>query len=426
MKSTTEPGPKKRRTFSEKTIKPSPRRGNGGDGDTKDWRDLWQRSNNNAPIPNLANAVLTLVNAPELIGLLTWDEMACAAVINRVIPPATGIIDPHQVSDVDSDALQDWMQHAGLRRLGKEPVKQAIGLIAREQAFHPIRDYLTALTWDGTARLDAWLTTYFGVEPTAYSASIGTMFAVSMVARIFRPGCKADHMIVLEGPQGILKSTACAVLGGPWFSDSLPDITTGKDASLHLRGKWLIEVAEMHALSKAEASLLKSFISRTTERYRPPFGHFDVIEERQCVFVGTTNRDAYLRDETGGRRFWPIRTAAIDIEALKRDRDQLFAEAVQLYRTGVPWWPNRDFERDVIAPEQAERYEADAWEQAIGDYLQSLLTPKITISDIARNALHLETGRIGTADQRRIAAILTNLGLKHGKRDMHNRWWIRA
>jgi predicted P-loop ATPase len=213
------------------------------------------------------------------------------------------------------------------------------------------------------------------------------------------------------------------VLADEWFSDNLPDINSGKEASQHLRGKWLLEVPEMHAMGRAEASLLKSFISRTTERYRPPFGRLETYEPRQCVFVGTTNKDAYLRDETGGRRFWPAKCGTINIEKLADDRDQLFAEAVTLYREGLPWWPDPAFERDHIAPQQAARYEGDAWEDEVRKYVATLT--KTTIPTIAVNALGFKTDRIGTADQRRITAILTDFGWKP-KRDMHRRWWERT
>jgi predicted P-loop ATPase len=236
------------------------------------------------------------------------------------------------------------------------------------------------------------------------------MFLIAMIARVFQPGCKADYMLVLEGPQGALKSTACATLAGAWFSDNLPDLNKSDPIrlSIHLRGKWLIEIAEMSSFNATESHRLKEFITQREERYTPKFGRNEVYEPRQCLFIGTTNQSVYLKDETGGRRFWPVICGTIDLEALARDRDQLLAEAVSLFQSGAHWWPGRGFEAEVIRPQQEARYEADIWERIIRDYLSGRY--EVTTLEIANVALQIQVGMIQTATNRRIASILRNLG----------------
>ena len=388
------------------------------------WKEGWQHNDDGKPISNLANALHALRYAGELSGLFSRDAMLRADMLNGpVLQP---------VRDTDVTFVQEALQRAGLTRLSKDTMHQAVQRRASEREFHPVRDYLSRLRWDGTKRLDKWLSYYLGAEHNAYTAGIGRLFLIAMVARVMRPGCKADYMMVLEGPQGARKSTACAILAGAWFSDSLPDLRSGgKDVAQHLNGKWLIEVAEMSALDKAEAAALKAFITRAVERYRPSFGRAEVIEPRQCVFIGTTNKAAYLRDETGGRRFWPVTVTEIDTDALAHDRDQLFAEAVAALNTGEKWWPDQAFERDHIKPEQDARYEADAWEDAIAGYLNGQIKAtadkekhRVTVMQVAVHGLGFDKPKLGTAEQRRIAAAVERVGWVRGPRTTGGRWFV--
>ncbi len=379
------------------------------------------------PIPNVANAMLALRGDPALLDAFAFDQMASLPMLTRAMPRdgVPGVAcDPRPVTDQDGGALQEYLQHLGLPRIPRDTVFQAIHMRAHERAFHPVREYLSGIIWDGAPRLGTWLSAYLGAEPTAYVRSVGQMFLIAMVARVFTPGCKADHLLVLEGPQGARKSTACAILGGAWFSDAMPDITQGKEASAHLPGKWLIEVGEMHAMGRAEAAHLKSFITRTTERYRPAYGRMEVVQPRQCVFVATTNEAVYLKDATGGRRFWPVKVGAIDTEALTQDRDQLFAEAMIAFQSGRRWWPDAAFESEHIAPQQEQRFEADPWEQEIAKFFVG--RERATVGEIATGALGFETKKISTTDQRRITAILEGMRFKRLPKDWKgNRYWVQ-
>jgi predicted P-loop ATPase len=373
-------------------------------------------------VPNVANVLAILRNVPLVERCFAYDEMLGATMLASPLPVVgDGELEDCEadtlrpVRDTDVTQLQEWLQHIGLPKIGRDHVFDAVDLRARECNYHRVRNYLDDLIWDQIPRLSKLFSTYFRADHSPYTEAIGQMFLVAMVARIYDPGCKADYMVILQGPQGARKSTACSILGGEWFSDNLPDVTGGKDVSHHLAGKWLIEVAEMSAMSKAEDAALKSFITRTVERYRPSYGRKEVIQPRQCVFIGTTNKAAFLRDETGGRRYWPVSVGAIDTDALIRDRDQLFAEAVHLYRQGARWWPDGAFEARHIRPEQEARFESDVWQETITEYLAG--RNRVTVGEIARMGIGIETPRIGTADTRRITSILEHLGWKRGKKD---------
>jgi predicted P-loop ATPase len=384
------------------------------------WLGRLRRDERGRVIPDLANVMIALRNEEKLVNACAYDEMMQHSIVELewphtedaqpVRPP------PHETGDDDIGRLQEWLQRMGIPRIGREIVGQAVEMFARERSFHPIRDWLDTLKWDGVRRIHRWLFSYFGAEAEddnaiAYVEAIGRMFLIAMVARIFRPGCQADYMLVLEGDQGILKSSACRALAGDWFSDGLPENIHSKDARQHLRGKWLIEVSELAAFSKAETEALKAFITRREERYRPPFGRHDVAEKRQCLFVGTTNQDAYIKDPTGGRRYWPVKCTTIDRDGVEAVREQLFAEAVAAFRGGERHWPNAEDERQFFKPQQERRQEDDPWWQSISEWLDGGNVNQTTVTAVALGALHFpDVSRVSSVEQRRIANILNELG----------------
>lgn len=410
------------------TLTPKGKRGQPG------WKSEWHLSDNGSPLPTLFNAMVALRSHPTLAGLLRYDEMARVALIAQQVPgTAHDPTIPRPLKDCDVISIQEELQHTGLRRIAKATVQDAVHLRSDEGKFHPVRDYLNVLVWDGETRVTGWLSRYLGVEGSPYADTIGRLFMVALIARQFRPGCKADYMLILEGPQGALKSSACRVLAGEWFSDNLPDLSRGDAVrlSMHLRGKWLIEIAEMSSFNSAEAHTLKEFLTQTEERYTPKYGRNEVSEPRQCLFIGSTNEGAYLRDATGARRFWPVKVGTIDLDALTSDRDQLLAEAVKLYHEGAPWWPDRDFEAEHIVPQQADRYEEDPWRHEIEGWILKEVIYSATVNDILKNGLGVAVQHIGTREQRRVSAIMKRLGWNRNEKNSRRPYerpegWVRG
>jgi hypothetical protein len=268
-------------------------------------------------LPVLANAIAAFRHAPEWGGVLAFNEFAFGTVALK--PTPWGIVPKGEWTDHDDRLATEWLQKQGIL-VSVDVAGQAVQTAARDHPFHPVKAYLQGLKWDGGQRVDTWLSAYLGADRTEYARAVGSRWLISAVARIFRPAVKADCCLILEGPQGIRKSTALRTLAGDFFTDELADLGS-KDAAMQTRGVWIIELSELDSLSHSEIARIKAFMSRTTDRFRPPYGMRLVESPRQCVFAGTVNHSTYLRDETGGRRFWPIACGRIDVDRLARDRE---------------------------------------------------------------------------------------------------------
>ena len=397
------------------------------------WKTGWQRGgkdSDGAPTANVFNVMLALREAPELRNTFGFNQFTLHEMLHQELPGVVlgttpGV--PRAWRDQDTVLLQYWLQGPGRRTVTAWMVDAAVNAVMHEQAYHPVRDWLEGLRWDGVSRLDTWLARYLGTPQDPYHAHVGRWFLMTMCRRVFEPGCRADYMLVLEGPQGIEKSTLLAQLVGTtaWFSDNMPDIGT-KDASEHLVGRWLVEIAEMDKFDRAESAAMKAFISRTTERYRRAYAKRTGDEPRQCVFAGTVNHRSYLKDETGNRRYWPVAVGRVDLPGLCPVRDQLFAEAWHRVVTlGEQYWPDAMFEDLFIQPEQDARLEADLWEPMVESFLRDkdqVLVHEVVVACVGGGSFHLST-----TNRNRVIRIMESLGWKRGPRSQGGkRHWYPA
>jgi putative DNA primase/helicase len=360
------------------------------------WAALLTCSDKGVARPNHSNAVLVLQHDPACGPEAIWyDEF-----LDRVLVQASPV---REWRDDDDTRLTVFMQdHCLMTAVPDSTVAKAVRYVARQRPRHCVRDWLRSLTWDGIDRLATAFEDYWGADGSLYTRAASVNFFVGLVARVMRPGCKLDTMPVFEGEQGLLKSTALEVLGGPWYAVA-HERMDAKDFLQGLRGKWLIEIAELQSFSKPEVTAVKTLMSTAVDDYRPSYARHVQRFPRQCVFAGTTNTDDWGTDETGLRRFWPIACGAIDVPALRDARPQLFAEAVARFDAGATWWRMPD---ETAAVQHARQYE-DSWTATILAFAAGQSpTYGFRLGDCLTQALDLPLDRLDKRTEMRAARIL--------------------
>lgn len=369
------------------------------------WREQLLYTAKGGMVAHAFNVALILGNDRRWKGVIAYDSFS-SKIRKLKTPPYGGA--PGDWSDLDDVRVTLWLADVYGLCVKSATVLEAVNAVAHDNAFHPVRQFLDGLAWDGTPRLEQWLQNHLGVADSEYARRVGKRWMVSAVARVFSPGCKADSVLILEGLQGAGKSTSMAVLGGEWFMDT-PFNLGDKDGYQAIRGKWIVELGELDAFNKAESTRAKQFFSASVDTYRESYGRRVLDVPRQCVFVGTTNQDEYLKDDTGNRRYWPVTCTRVDIEGLRASREQLWAEAVAAYLAGDVWWVERD-EAELFAAEQDKRYQADMWEEPIIHYLMHQhIGDAVTGAHILEKALNIDPSHWGKPEQMRVGKIMHRL-----------------
>lgn len=383
-------------------------------------------SRGNIPF-NHHNAMEIVTKDQAWRDVFAFDEFSQRKMVMALPPNVAGnryFFKPREIKDSDYVDVLRWFNCNGFLRANKSTICDVVDAACMKNVISPVKHWLEALAEKhpnpDTNLLDTWAVTALGAdvatsEKHKYVAAVSRKWLIAAVARAIKPGCKADAVLILEGSQGAGKSTASRILASDeWFGDALPPMGT-KDASDYLRGKWIVELAELSNINKAEVEIVKAFVSRTEERFRPAYGRSEICYPRSCVFVGTTNKVDYLRDDTGNRRFWPIKCGKIDLEWLKQHRDELFAAAFVAFKNGERWWLE-GAEEAVARQEQEHRYSEDAWADAIRTWVTSENIKTTFILEVAQRALDLSTRDVGRATQNRIKGVLNELGFTKAAR----------
>lgn len=323
----------------------------------EDYNDEWKTdleyTKSGKLLCNIANIILILENDPALAGHIVHDLFTGMDSAKDGLPWNKNA---NQWTDTDDANLRVWLEkHYDIT--GKEKIADALTAVLTRHSYHPIRDYLSGLTWDGVPRLDRIIIDYMGAEDSELNRAMSRKHFVAAVARVFNPGCKYDYCLIMSGAEGIGKSTLLRVMGGRWFNDSITTLE-GKEGMEQLRRAWVVELGELSSIKRSDVEQVKAHLSKQVDIYRAAYARRVLEHPRQCVFCGTTNEALFLKGDTGNRRFWVIPVVA-ELrkyrdwsEAIRRDRDQLWAEAVHYYKQGEPLYLSEELEAQAKQRQQ--------------------------------------------------------------------------
>lgn len=387
------------------------------------WDTYTTGANKGDPKPTLNNAVNYLRMRPckqrpnRMYSTLRYNEFSGEIEIKDKVKLPWKPVDPAKWSDEDTIQLKYWLGRSTHVEFSTTTLEEAIYLRASIEAYHPVKEYAESIKWDGKPRIDTWLSDYCGVTKTPYSMAVGRCTLIAAMARLYNPGCQHDHMLVLEGEQGSGKSSVVRILGGKWYADIQID-PHDKDTPINMADAWICEASEMQFMRNRDADALKSFLTKIADKLRKPYGRRTVSMPRKTIFIGTINPNSrgYLVDETGNRRFWPVTTYGIKLKELKRDRDQLWAEAKVRFEAGEPHYLVEDELIEAARLEQAARMTTEEWQEVIVDWLERHKedVPEIlTTSTIATYALGMSTQNLGQIEARRIFKVMKTLGYEN-------------
>lgn len=338
----------------------------GAEEENLDWTSKLDVDKKGNVLNTIGNVVLILNNDERLKGGLAWDDFAKRALVMRDLPwRLKGDKFSEGLSDSDDPGYRNYLEAVYKVNVASK-VKDAIELVIHQHSFHPVRNWLEGFKWDGKKRLDTLMIDYLGVEDSVYAREVTRKTLIAAVARVYEPGIKFDHVLLLIGPQGIGKSRMVSKLGGKWYSDTFGNLQTNS-AMENIQGVWIMEIGELAGLKKHEADVIKLFIAKGEDRFRVAYGKRVDTFPRQCIFIGTSNDYEPLKDQSGGRRFWPLQcTKALYIG--KEEIEQVWAEALVVYKRGEVIYLDKEIE-GMAKEVQSEYTEYDERSGLIADYL---------------------------------------------------------